>query len=332
MKLIVERVGLEILCKIETLGYNNTIFTTYEWISFLEKNQNAEPVILKIKKDQETLGYFVGLIIRKFGVKILGSPFEGWLTPDMGFIGIEKHNINDALRSVANYAFKYLRCMYIQITDKNISISDLDADISYTVNKILSIDISRDADEIFSEFSKSARKNVRRFGRKGAILKEVPFDKDFVDIHYDQMLDVFAKQNLRPNYDKSKLYDMAEALKDHPERVLAMQVYLPEKNCIASSLYLGFNDWCYSLSSPSYREFQNYLPNEGIRWYGINHWKNKGVSNFDLVGYREYKLKFGPKINEHPTIYFTKFKFLLTLKNLAKRIIIILRKIKGFKI
>jgi lipid II:glycine glycyltransferase (peptidoglycan interpeptide bridge formation enzyme) len=327
----IERMQTEAIRQFSTPNYHNTIFTTYEWVRFLEKNQNAEPVVLALQKNGKTAGYFVGLIIKKFGIKILGSPFEGWLTPDMGFIQIEKLNINAALKCVVKYAFRHLRCMYVQINDKNIAAKDLEPDIHYTLIKTLIIDISRDANEIFSEFTKSTRKDIRRFNRKGAILKEVQFDYAFVDILYDQLLDVFAKQNLRPNYNKSKLYDMVEAMKEHPERVMAIQIYSPENICIASALYLGFNDWCYSLISASYRRYQSYLPNEAIRWYGINYWKDRGMSNLDLVGYRDYKLKFAPQVIECPTICFAKFKILFPLKYLAKSLVNILRKVKGIK-
>ena len=61
------------------------VFQTPEWVSFVAETQKAEPVLAVLKEGNETLGYFTGLIIRKFGLKILGSPFRGWSTPYMGF-------------------------------------------------------------------------------------------------------------------------------------------------------------------------------------------------------------------------------------------------------
>ncbi len=57
------------------------VFQTPEWVSFVAETQKAEPVLAILKEGNETLGYFTGLIIRKFGMKILGSPFRGWSTP-----------------------------------------------------------------------------------------------------------------------------------------------------------------------------------------------------------------------------------------------------------
>ena len=55
------------------------------YLAFLAETQNAEPVVAALKEGNDTLGYFTGLIFRKFGLKILGSPFRGWSTPYMGF-------------------------------------------------------------------------------------------------------------------------------------------------------------------------------------------------------------------------------------------------------
>jgi len=318
----IKQVCEELLAEFSNPGYGNTIFTTYEWVQFLKKNQNAEPIVLELREtDDRVVGYFVGLIIKKFGIKIVGSPFEGWLTPDMGFIRLAPFDINEALRSVSKYTLNKLKCWFLQITDKNINKDDLESDIYFTLSRSLNIDISRDVEEIFGSFTKSTRKLIRQFEERGAIVREVPFDRHFAEIYYDQLTDVFAKQGLLPNYNLKKIADMADALKNHPERVLAMQIFSPDERCIASSIYLGFNHWCYSLGTASFRKDQHYRPNEMIRWHGINYWKNKGIFNFDLVGYREYKLKFAPEVVEQPTIIFAKYKILVFLKNLARTVV-----------
>src|SRR5436190_17634441 len=46
------------------------VFQTAEWISFLIDTQKGEPVIAALKDGNETLGYFSGLIVKKFGLKI----------------------------------------------------------------------------------------------------------------------------------------------------------------------------------------------------------------------------------------------------------------------
>jgi len=60
------------------------VFQTRPWVNFVARTQNAEPVIAGLRGDNETLGYFTGLIVKKFGFKILGSSFPGWSTPVYG--------------------------------------------------------------------------------------------------------------------------------------------------------------------------------------------------------------------------------------------------------
>ena len=314
---------------LENKHYEQTIYTTYPWVMFLVKNQKAEPVILEILDRGELVSVFVGLIITKFGVRILGSPFEEWFTEEMGFILIKDCDFGKCIESVKEYAFKKLRCLYIQITDNKIFEKDIPAGITYEMNKSLQIDLRRTEEEIFSSFRKEARRKIRRFEKNDAVLKEVDFDEKFAKTFYDQLEDVFAKQDLQPNYSLQKVMDIVEAFKDDPEKILAMQVYTPDNICIASAIYLLYGDWCYTLASASYREYQHYNPNEIIRWHGIQYCKNHGSKYYNLCGYTDHKMKFSPELVDVPTIIIYKYKALVYLKERAKRAIITFRKIKG---
>jgi len=61
------------------------VFQTLPWLSFLAETQKAEPVIAAVESDGHLLGYFTGLMVNKYGIKVLGSPFRGWGTYFMGF-------------------------------------------------------------------------------------------------------------------------------------------------------------------------------------------------------------------------------------------------------
>lgn len=37
-----------------------------------------------LKEERVAVGYFTGMIVRKIGLRILGSPFPGWSTDYMG--------------------------------------------------------------------------------------------------------------------------------------------------------------------------------------------------------------------------------------------------------
>ncbi len=305
-----------------------TICQTYEWIKFLENNQKASPVLLRIMKNDVLVAFFIGLIITKYGVKILGSPFEGWLTPDMGFIEFGEINYSEALKEVARYAFKNLSCYFVQIIDKKISREMLSDDIITENSKTLYIRTSNNIEKVLENFTKNGRRDVRASGRKGVEIKKVLFSENFNKIYYNQLLDVFSKQNLKPFYNIKKLNDLSLAFKENKERILALEAYY-EGKCIATVFTAGFGNWAYYIGAASYREYQKYLPNEALFWEFVQYWHSKGIRNFDLVGYREYKMKYNPELICYPVIIFSKYKVLLIMKKIAKKIVRLTRIMRG---
>jgi hypothetical protein len=61
------------------------VFQTPAWLAFLAEMQGAEPVLAELKDGNESLSYLPGMILKKMGLRIFGSPFPGWSTPYMGF-------------------------------------------------------------------------------------------------------------------------------------------------------------------------------------------------------------------------------------------------------
>ena len=57
---------------------DRVVFQTREWLEFLARTQRAQPVVAMVMDHGEHVGYFTGLIIRRMGLRILGSPFPGW--------------------------------------------------------------------------------------------------------------------------------------------------------------------------------------------------------------------------------------------------------------
>ena len=307
-----------------------TIFTTYEWITYLEMDGKGKPVVLEILDGKRTVAYFVGLLFKKMGIRIMGSPFEGWGTSDMGFIIVDDCDKLQLLKSIQLFSYSSLKCYYLEIADKQFTSDDLDK-TPYEVNwkKTLMIDISQPEDVLFSSFKKDVRNFIRQFEKRGAKLEQVTPSDNFAVEHYNQLIDVFKKQHLNPPYNVNRVKNLMRAFKDSPEKILCMRVISPNNEPIATSIYLGLNGKCYSWATSSYRNFQQYRPNETIRWYGILYWKSQGFTEFDMVGYRDYKIKFAPYEYEYPQIIITKYKQLIKIRKLAKYIIQLFRKYKG---
>ena len=70
------------------------------------------------------LGYFTGAVVRKFGFRILGSPFPGWTTAYMGFNLLPDVPRREALAALEAFALRELRCIHLEIMDHNLSLED----------------------------------------------------------------------------------------------------------------------------------------------------------------------------------------------------------------
>jgi hypothetical protein len=55
------------------------------WLQFVSSFVKGEVVVAALEDGGRRLGYFTGIRSRIWGVPVLGSPFRGWLTVDMGF-------------------------------------------------------------------------------------------------------------------------------------------------------------------------------------------------------------------------------------------------------
>ena len=104
----------------------SNIFTTPEWLEFVAATQNAEPVVARVLRGEEHVGWFTGLVVRRFGVRILGSPFAGWSTGPMGFDLAPGVSRREATRALLRFAFKDLRCLHVEMLDRHVADEDLE--------------------------------------------------------------------------------------------------------------------------------------------------------------------------------------------------------------
>ena len=324
----IKRVEDIVLLDLQNRGIGNTVFTTYAWIEFLKKDQNIESVVLEISEDNEVVAYFVGGIIKKLGIKILGSPFAGWLTCDMGFIRLGKLNIAQGLRLVKKYAFKALKCMYVEIIDKNICKNDLPKGVKSFDTDILVKNIDMNESELLDSFSKQGKRYIRQFYDR-EIAKEVPFDKEFVDIYYRQLEAIFERQDLKPTFSKEKIYNLAECFSKYPKCVFVQEAFSNEGVCNGTAFTFGFGEWCYYLCAAHDREHGNSHPGEGLFWEMTKHWNNVGIKKMDLVGIRDYKMRYNPTVQKQVVIYFERIPGLHFMKDMAYNAVNLKRKIAG---
>ncbi|MBZ9689216.1 GNAT family N-acetyltransferase [Clostridium estertheticum] len=313
----------------EYYGFENKVlFTTMEWLDFIKINQKAKPVIIRITKNSNFVGYFTGLLFSRFGIRIFGSPFDGWTTGYMGFDVLDGYDKVDLIEPVSKFLFRNFKCLYIQIVDRFIEQNQLkNTKYHYTISKSIELNIDKTDEELLKVFKDTCGRLIRQFERRGAIIEIAEADEEFAIEYYEQLEEVFAKQNLVPTYRVSKVLDLFNSLNNN--QLLCLRVRNPEGKGIATSIFVGLNQRFYFWGGASFREFQSYRPNEYMIWYAIKYFREKGYKYFDMYGERDYKNKFCPDKISYPCIMISRLPILFTLKDLAKKLYWFLLKIKG---
>ena len=297
---------------------DRVVFQTREWISFILATQRAEPVVAAVKDGSETVGYFTGLVSRRFGVPILGSPMRGWSSWYMGFNLFEGVSRRDVIDPLVRFAFDSLGCLHLELRDRYLKPADVEGlDVVHDPSSTCEVNLTRSEDEIWAGMTSSCRRCIRKAEKIGVVVEEASED-GFADEYYEQLKDVFARQSLVPAYGVDRPRELIAALKP-TGRLLLLRARDPEGRPVATGIFIAFNGTMYFWGGASWRQHQIVRPNEAIMWYAMRHWKQRGMTVCDLGGgHRRYKDKYGGEWIPHPFIRKSRYRALSTMRDLAK--------------
>jgi len=269
------------------------VFQTLPWLNFLAETQKAEPVVAAAKSDGHLLGYFTGLIVNKYGIKVLGSPFRGWGTYFMGFSMMPDVSRREALQALPAFAFKELGCDYLEVVDPCLCASDWTG-LPYKVEDLnwFTIDLTKSEDELFADMKHSGRNCIRQSIKRGVTIEEAS-DIEFAEEYYDQYKDVLAKRSIVPAYSLAYLQKMIETLLP-TGHLLLLRARNLDGLCIATGIFLALNKTAVFWGAASWREHQHLRPNEPLAWQGMQNLKARGIHELHFGGECEqYKEKLG---------------------------------------
>ncbi len=285
---------------------DRTVFQTREWINFVAEAQNAQPVLAELREQEQILGYFTGLIVTKFGMKVLGSSFPGWTTPYIGFNLNPGVSRSAALDALEKFAWSELKCLHLEVSDAYFSFDDGEGrgfkSESYSSYRT---DLTRSEADLFNGMDSACRRCIRKSEKSGLKIEEA-HDLAFADEYYEQLKDVFAKQSLVPTYSVERVRSLVRNVAPGGN-ILLIRARDPEGKCIATGIYPGFNEIAEFWGNASYRANQSLRPNEACHWYAMRYWKNRGISIFDWGGGGTYKEKYG--CTPYSVPWFTKSRY-----------------------
>ncbi|HLZ39514.1 MAG TPA: GNAT family N-acetyltransferase [Candidatus Sulfotelmatobacter sp.] len=297
---------------------DRTVFQTRAWVRFIGEAQKATPILAKLHEDGKVAGYFTGLTIERFGVKVLGSSFPGWTTPYIGFNLSPGVSRAAALAAVEKMAWNDLKCLHLEVSDPFFTVEDGQA-LGFQCDSFASYrsDLTRTEEEIFQSMDSACRRCIRKAEKSGVAIEEA-HDKRFAEEYYEQLKDVFAKQGLVPTYG----IDRVRALIKHVEpsgNLLLLRARDAEGKCIATGVFPGFNQIAEFWGNASWRSSQILRPNEAMHWYAMRYWKKRGVAIYDWGGEGSYKEKYGCIAHKVPWFTKSRYQFVSKLRDEAKK-------------
>lgn len=271
---------------------DRTVFQTRAWLAFLEESQAAEPVLLQLRRGSETVGWFTGAVVRRFGFRFLGSPLRGWTTSYMGFNLRDDADVASATNAVRGYAFSELGCLHCELMDRRFEpyVGVRNGFRSSTLPSY-EVDLTRPADRILAAMNQARRHAIRRAPRNGVVVEQA-HGVPFADEHYEQLRDVFAKRSLPPPYPVERIRQLIRHL-EPTGTLLLVRARAPDGRSIATGIFPAFGRRSHFWMGASWRSHQKLLPNEAIQWFAMNYWKERGVVAYDMGGGGEYKSKYG---------------------------------------
>jgi CelD/BcsL family acetyltransferase involved in cellulose biosynthesis len=297
------------------------IFQTREWLEFLGTTQKAEPVLAVVRDGGVDVGYFTGLIIRRFGIRILGSPFPGWTTDYLGFNLAAGVSRRDAAEALIEFAFGPLRTLHVELCDRDLGCGDLDGSRYATdcSHRTFVVDLTGDESDVFARMTSGKRWAVRK-GVKVGVQVEVARGPSFADEYYEQLQRVFARRSLVPTYDVQRVRELIRHL-EKTDRLLLLRAVAPDGRRIASGIFLAFNGTAHFWGGASVREQQMLRPNEAIFWYAMRWAREKGCSVLDMGGGGEYKREYGAQELWVPRFRCSRIPVLASLRDAAEAVV-----------
>lgn len=277
------------------------VYHSTGWLEYLSRSQAAEPVVAEVWFEGRRAGHFVGAIVRRGGIRILGSPLRGWTTQCMGFLlddGIDRRAVADALPP---FAFHDLRCLHVELSDRRLGVAQMTgARYQAEVGGTYVVDLEPAEDVILGRMRATTRNYIRQATRDGVVIEQAT-GEDFADDYYEQLADVFGRQGLGPTYGIDRVRQLISALQPTGQ-LLLLRARESSGACVATLVSVGRGTTAVLWGVAFSRSHTRTHPNELLHWEAIRRWRAMGATRYDMGGGGAYKAKYGG--SEAPTVHF----------------------------
>lgn len=305
-----------------------------------------KPIIVQVCAENGVcIGYFIGEMVCML-VRIIASPFDGTGTYTQGLALLFQATISERLNIYTKLASWFIENKYatmVQFDDWNLKevhetwIPNNEcaypefkaANIRYACRPTLFLPIRDKSEEdlwngLHYKSCKYCVNKARKLGLSIRVINNYEDIDNFVDIHYKQIYDVADRKGMKPRITQSKKRICALCKSLFPDRVLMIEVIGKDDTGLEQIMSTGVfcidKGECLYTTGASFRQYMKYCPNELMVWEAIRILHERGAGDLNFGGMADYKLKFGTMYAYVPRLLYSKYNWLWTLKDTAKKI------------
>ena len=306
---------------------NKIVYITKPWVIFLKSTIKGSFIAFEIETNGQRI-YTYGFFRKILMFKLYCSPFEQWNTPYIGFFSESIITNYEFLHDFYSFLKKEYHINYFDVSDlmfNEQNIKNLRFKIEKTKNIFL--DLSNGEESIFNSFGSHLRKRIRNNVKQGYKVVFCPPNIEFANLYYDQLIEVFERQNLAPFYSREKIIKLFNAFTGYENEIVCTKTIDPEGNDIGTFIHLKFGKHCIAFGSASFTDKKKDNMNHVHRWECIKYFINEGLEYYDFGGFNPYKMVFIPEEKQIYRLIKSNIPLLYTSKRIVKWFISLKRKV-----
>jgi hypothetical protein len=291
------------------------------WMHSLEPSVKGQPLFLIYERANRIVGCIPGFLVNIGPVRLFGSPLQGWQTVSMGPV-FDRGSVSTDELVPPLIAFLRLRhgVHHIEIISSELDQQAM-RDLRFRDEPLPTYRVPLfpdDRDRSLRAMKDSAKRNIRRGVKLGL---EVKFEDDeaFVDEHYDQLREVFARGGASLPFGKRRARDFFRHMKASGN-LIAASVYLPDGPNIATGMFTVEGRELLLWMWTHRTEHRWYRPTELMTWTVMQRAMDLGCDTFDFMGRGDFKAKFGAELEytKHRWTW-SRYEWLAVSRDLAVR-------------
>ncbi|MBA4159101.1 MAG: GNAT family N-acetyltransferase, partial [Gemmatimonadetes bacterium] len=292
------------------------------WLRSLEASGIGTALQLVFERGGEVVGALPGLVVAFGPLRLFGSPLPGWQTVSMGPVyDPSRVTTSDLVRAAVPYLESVHGVRHVEMISSTLDEMEMRA-CGFRGEEMPSYCgvLHPGAEErTMRALKDSARRNIRRAVRLGLTVRFTA-DDAFVDEHYAQITEVFARGGNVVPFPKRRLRALVEHMREDGQ-LLAATVYLPDgRTPIATGTFTADGRELVLWMWAHYTRYRWYRPTELMTWLVMQRAMAAGCERFDLMGRGDFKAVFGAELDGSKRRWvYSRLAWLTWVRDLAEK-------------